>query len=109
MRSRAFFLSSLAFAFALSANVGPTIVAAAELPKSLTIGYQKVGPLLILKDQGLLEKRLASQGIEVKWVQFRRRRAPDLRASLGREVRLRGFHPDARKKQRGLGARRVGN
>jgi aliphatic sulfonates family ABC transporter substrate-binding protein len=70
MRSRAFFLSSLAFAFALSANVGPTIVAAAELPKSLTIGYQKVGPLLILKDQGLLEKRLASQGIEVKWVQF---------------------------------------
>ena len=44
--------------------------AAPELPKELRIGYQKIGALLILKEQGLLEKRLAGQGIAVKWVQF---------------------------------------
>jgi sulfonate transport system substrate-binding protein len=42
----------------------------AELPKELHIGYQKVGPMLILKEQGLLDKRLAAQGIAVTWVQF---------------------------------------
>jgi sulfonate transport system substrate-binding protein len=36
----------------------------------LRIGYQKIGALLILKEQGLLDKRLAGQGVTVKWVQF---------------------------------------
>jgi sulfonate transport system substrate-binding protein len=44
--------------------------AAAGAPSELHIGYQKIGPLLILKEQGLLEKRLAAQGTTVKWVEF---------------------------------------
>jgi sulfonate transport system substrate-binding protein len=36
----------------------------------LRIGYQKYGTLAILKARGTLEKRLAAQGIEVKWTEF---------------------------------------
>lgn len=44
---------------------------AADAPKELRIGYQKsVGTLLILKDKGTLEKRLAGQGTTVTWVEF---------------------------------------
>jgi aliphatic sulfonates family ABC transporter substrate-binding protein len=44
--------------------------ALADSPKALRIGYQKIGALLILKQQGLLEKRLAAQGVSVQWVEF---------------------------------------
>ena len=37
---------------------------------TLTIGFQKYGILPILKAQGELEKNLAQQGIQVKWVEF---------------------------------------
>jgi aliphatic sulfonates family ABC transporter substrate-binding protein len=36
----------------------------------LRIGYQKDGVLLIVKQQGLLEKRLAQAGVTVSWVEF---------------------------------------
>jgi sulfonate transport system substrate-binding protein len=36
----------------------------------LRIGYQKYGTLTILKARGELEKRLAPQGIEVRWTEF---------------------------------------
>jgi sulfonate transport system substrate-binding protein len=36
----------------------------------IRIGYQKFGILSILKARGTLEKRLKSQGIKVKWIQF---------------------------------------
>jgi sulfonate transport system substrate-binding protein len=36
----------------------------------LRIGYQKYGTLTLLKARGDLEKRLAPQGIEVKWTEF---------------------------------------
>ncbi|MFT3735518.1 MAG: sulfonate ABC transporter substrate-binding protein [Rhodocyclaceae bacterium] len=40
-------------------------------PKLLRIGYQKsASTLVLIKSQGTLEKRLAPQGIEVKWVEF---------------------------------------
>jgi sulfonate transport system substrate-binding protein len=39
-------------------------------PKTLRIGYQKIGDLLLLKEQGTLEKRLGKDGIAVEWVQF---------------------------------------
>ena len=52
-------------------------LAAALLPASaqnkaetLRIGYQKYGTLTVLKARGDLEKRLAPQGIEVKWTEF---------------------------------------
>jgi len=44
--------------------------AAADPAKQLRIGYQKTGLLLLLKGQGLLEKRFAAQGIAVSWVEF---------------------------------------
>ena len=36
----------------------------------LRIGYQKYGTLTILKGRGTLDKRLAAQGIDVKWTEF---------------------------------------
>jgi sulfonate transport system substrate-binding protein len=41
-----------------------------EAPKEVRIGYQKSGVLLIAKAQDLLEKRFASIGASVKWVEF---------------------------------------
>lgn len=38
--------------------------------RQLRIGYQKYGTLIILKARGTLEKRLAAQGITVKWTEF---------------------------------------
>lgn len=38
--------------------------------ETLRIGYQKYGTLVLLKAKGTLEKRLAPQGIEVKWTEF---------------------------------------
>jgi sulfonate transport system substrate-binding protein len=39
-------------------------------PEVLRIGYQKYGTLTLLKAQGTLEKRLAAQGVSVKWTEF---------------------------------------
>ena len=45
--------------------------ARAEPAKELRIGYQKSASLFVLqKAQGTLEKRLAPQGVAVKWVEF---------------------------------------
>jgi sulfonate transport system substrate-binding protein len=38
--------------------------------KEIRIGYQKNGVLVITRQQAALEKHFASQGIEVKWVEF---------------------------------------
>jgi sulfonate transport system substrate-binding protein len=42
----------------------------AESKRTLRIGYQKYGTLTILRARGTLEKRLAAQGIDVKWTEF---------------------------------------
>jgi len=47
----------------------PTAFAQAKA-EPLRIGFQKYGTLTILKARGDLEKRLASQGIEVRWSEF---------------------------------------
>jgi sulfonate transport system substrate-binding protein len=57
----------LALILAGVAHATPT---SAEPAKQIRIGYQKIGTLLVLKGQGTLEKRLAAQGIAVKWVLF---------------------------------------
>ena len=44
--------------------------ALAQSKGSLRVGYQKYGTLTILKARGTLEKRLAVQGIDVKWTEF---------------------------------------
>jgi sulfonate transport system substrate-binding protein len=45
-------------------------VSIAQSKGTLRIGYQKYGTLTILKARGTLDKRLAAQGIEVKWTEF---------------------------------------
>jgi sulfonate transport system substrate-binding protein len=42
----------------------------AQAKTQLRIGYQKYGTLTLLKARGDLEKRLAPQGIEVRWTEF---------------------------------------
>ncbi|WP_296248292.1 sulfonate ABC transporter substrate-binding protein [Pseudomonas sp. UBA4194] len=53
--------------FAAAVSFGAITQAQAE---TLRIGYQKYGTLVLLKAKGTLEKRLASQGIDVKWTEF---------------------------------------
>jgi sulfonate transport system substrate-binding protein len=54
-------------ALLLAAAFGP----ASAQTKELRIGYQKAASILVLqKAQGSLEKRLAAQGVAVKWVEF---------------------------------------
>ena len=48
----------------------PAASAFAQKKEELRIGYQKYGTLTLLKARGDLEKRLAPQGIEVKWTEF---------------------------------------
>jgi sulfonate transport system substrate-binding protein len=44
--------------------------AQAQSKATLRIGFQKYGTLTLLKARGTLEKRLAVQGIDVKWTEF---------------------------------------
>ncbi|HZE92739.1 MAG TPA: sulfonate ABC transporter substrate-binding protein [Rhizobacter sp.] len=45
-------------------------VACAQGQSVLRVGYQKYGTLTLLKAKGDLEKRLAPQGVDVKWTEF---------------------------------------
>lgn len=58
---------SLVALFAAAISFGVITQAQAE---TLRIGYQKYGTLVLLKAKGTLEKRLAEQGVEVKWTEF---------------------------------------
>ena len=43
---------------------------AAPAAKTVRIGFQKYGTLVILKARGTLEKRLAAEGVDVRWTEF---------------------------------------
>ncbi|WP_322979475.1 sulfonate ABC transporter substrate-binding protein [Pseudomonas sp. C11] len=58
---------SLVALFAAAISFGAITHVQAE---TLRIGYQKYGTLVLLKAKGTLEKRLAEQGVEVKWTEF---------------------------------------
>ena len=64
------------FAVAMAlAPVGIPVGAEASLPhdeplSELRIGYQKGGPLLILKSSGELDRRLGTLGVPVRWAEF---------------------------------------
>lgn len=58
---------SLVALFVAAISFGAITHAQAE---TLRIGYQKYGTLVLLKAKGTLEKRLAEQGVEVKWTEF---------------------------------------
>jgi len=59
----------LFFAIAAGAFAAPALVHAQARPV-LRIGYQKYGTLTLLKGRGTLDKRLAAQGIDVRWTEF---------------------------------------
>ncbi len=61
---------ALQLAAALGLGLALTGAQAQTKPELLRIGYQKYGTLTLLKARGELEKRLAPQGIEVKWTEF---------------------------------------
>lgn len=50
--------------------VGTQPASAQASSKTLRIGYQKYGTLVLLKARGILEQRLAPQGITVTWLEF---------------------------------------
>jgi sulfonate transport system substrate-binding protein len=58
----------LALGSALAAVTGAT--SAEAPPKEFRIGYQKIGLIVVARQQGAIEKRLAAQGTKVQWVEF---------------------------------------
>ncbi|PMQ09596.1 sulfonate ABC transporter substrate-binding protein [Janthinobacterium sp. AD80] len=69
--------TTLGLLFAAAAGVmvaGMPVAAQAqakgEVQVQVRIGYQKYGTLTLLKGRGTLEKRLAEQGVGVKWTEF---------------------------------------
>ena len=63
-------LSRRAFAGLLAAATTTSTLASARAAATLNIGYQKSGPLLVLKGQRALEDRLGPQGVAVSWHEF---------------------------------------
>jgi ABC-type nitrate/sulfonate/bicarbonate transport system substrate-binding protein len=55
---------------ATTAAAPQVAASAAELLKEVRIGYQKIGALLVVKTQRLLEKRFEPEGVAVKWAEF---------------------------------------
>lgn len=70
MKRRTSLIGTALLLAGVSFGARPAAVRAADVPVELRIGYQKIGALLILKQRGSLEKRLASKNVSVKWVQF---------------------------------------
>ncbi|XYD12424.1 sulfonate ABC transporter substrate-binding protein (plasmid) [Methylobacterium sp. NMS12] len=58
----------LALGSALAAVTGAN--AAEAPPKEFRIGYQKIGLIVVARQQGAIEKRLAAEGTKVQWVEF---------------------------------------
>lgn len=54
----------------MTAAMPMAVQAQAATKQELRIGYQKYGTLTLLKGRGTLEKRLAEQGVNVKWTEF---------------------------------------
>ena len=74
-----------------AALAGPAIPA--ESLKELRIGYQKIGALLIVKEQKVLERRFEQQGVRVRWVEFAF--GPPLLEALGAGAIDYGYTGDA--------------
>src|SRR5690606_3061672 len=58
---------ALAAVLTAALSLGAVTQATAD---TLRIGFQKYGSLTLLKASGSLEKRLADQDIEVRWIEF---------------------------------------
>ncbi len=60
-------LLSILLAGVIASAISPVALAADDV---LRVGYQKFGPLILLKATGELEKRLAPLGVKVTWTEF---------------------------------------
>lgn len=58
----------IATAACIVAAIGPRHAAAAK--PVFHVAFQKIGPILILKQRGLLEQRLTPMGVSVEWSEF---------------------------------------
>ena len=58
------------FALAALASAPSARGAETSAPRTLRVGYQKWGTLVLLKARGTLEKRLAPRGVDVRWTEF---------------------------------------
>lgn len=67
--SRLAWLRQCALIFSLGLT-GSGAAQAQEAPRELRIGFQKYGTLTIVKALGTLDRRLAEQGIKVRWTEF---------------------------------------
>src|ERR1700735_4668637 len=65
----------------------------AEPLKELRIGYQKIGALLMVKQQKVLEQRFEPQGVRVRWIEFAF--GPPLLEALGAGAIDYGYTGDA--------------
>jgi sulfonate transport system substrate-binding protein len=74
-----------------AALAGPAI--SAEPLKELRIGYQKIGALLIVKEQKVLEQRFEPLGVRVRWIEFAF--GPPLLEALGAGAIDYGYTGDA--------------
>ena len=61
--------AAIALGLALAGLAAQPLLAQ-EAPKELRIGYQKAGLPVIARQQASIEKRLAAQGTNVRWVEF---------------------------------------
>ncbi|MCJ2068907.1 aliphatic sulfonate ABC transporter substrate-binding protein [Methylobacterium sp. J-030] len=61
-------LSALFLGVGLSLTTGA--IAQEAAPKEFHIGYQKIGLIVVARQQGAIEKRLAAQSTKVQWVEF---------------------------------------
>ncbi|WCS23833.1 aliphatic sulfonate ABC transporter substrate-binding protein [Methylobacterium sp. NMS14P] len=59
-----------ALILALGAGLATGAAAGDAAPKEFRIGYQKVGVVVVARRQGVIETRLAPQGVAVRWVEF---------------------------------------
>src|ERR1700730_10734582 len=75
----------------MAAFAGPAI--AGEPLKELRIGYQKIGALLIVKEQKVLEQQFEPQGVWVRWIEFAF--GPPLLEALGAGAIDYGYTGDA--------------
>jgi len=67
MDRRVFLKTSSALVASLAASSASR---AQSLTKEIRIGYQKTGVLVVARQQGTIEKRLAANGTQVKWIEF---------------------------------------
>jgi sulfonate transport system substrate-binding protein len=70
MRRREFLQLSVIAAVGAIPGTSAAQTPLGRTPKELRIGYQKNGVLVIAREQGVLERKLAAREVEVKWIEF---------------------------------------